>query len=213
MGNVVPLFKAHVDETMVNIIPAAGYSDLTSKNVYSDINLQVDLLKQRVVEFYKEDPVPELVGELGRSNDGLYSLLDLLLSCVSGTLIPVYTTKQILICKLEDDPEFLGIKLKLTDNHTSTEAEPPHTLTLTMFQVGHEQVSPETLIGVMDEEWEDYTLSDDWYVPYYMANIVDNLACMAMVNSGHATLSSSGRFVVNLPFHPSRAIQIGVQVT
>lgn len=212
MDNVVSLFKERRAESVVTTVVTDEFFDITEKNIFTDINLQIELLKQRIVKLHSEAPVPKLVGELGRSYDGLYTLLDVVSSCVSGTMIPSYTSKGINICKVVETPDIYGIQMTLAENQPKESEITNRVLTMSLLQIDIDNIDTDLMIGAIDEKWDDLTQSGDWDVPYYMASVIDTLAYVAMVNSGFGEMDKNNRFIVNLPYHPSRCIQVVAQI-
>lgn len=212
MGVVVPLFKEQTKEQRLETVRHEGLSAVSEQNIYANIQLQIDMLKRQALEFHGNALAPTLVDELSLSYDGLYTVLDLLANCVSGTLFPACAAKHIQVYTVKDEPDNFGLFLRLTENNVFDSALPKKTMTLSITQLDNIVMDFDKYGGFIDEAWDDYTLDPDWDVPNYMGNIVDNLMCMAVVNNGYAALSGPDRFTVNLPFHPSRCIQINAVI-
>lgn len=213
MGVVVPLFKQQTEEKRLETVRHEGLSAISEQNIYANIQLQIDMLKRQALEFHSNALAPTLIDDLSLSYDGLYTVLDLLANCVSGTLFPAYTGKHIQVFTVQDEPDNFGLFLRLTENNALDSTLPKKTMTLSITQLSNIVMDFDKYGGIIDEAWEDYTLDPEWDVPNYMGNIVDNLMCMAMVNSGYAALSGPDSFTVNLPFHPYRCIQINAVIT
>lgn len=213
MGVVVPLFKEVPKEDTIKTTIHEGLSAISERNIYANVLLQIDYIKQLVLTFHNNDYNPELIEDLSLGYDGLYTLLDLLANSVSGTLLPSYLAKQIQIHTLENEPDNFGVLFSLTQPNAVGDDSITRKMTLTITQLTGVVFDPELTGGVVDETWDDRTLDPDWDVPGYMANIIDNLMCMALCNSGYAAYKGDDVFVVTLPFHPLRCIQLYAKIT